>query len=126
MTAAMKVPMTALRHVPWVSTRPAMPASDPTTVGPISERGRGARPRRWRVRPPRTGMPAPTTSSATRMTIKGTSSAMPVWGSHECWLASESASDCSMPMAMPAATMGRRYWNRPTTAAASAGTTNSV
>ncbi len=29
-------------------------------------------------------------------------------------------------MAIPAATMGTRYWNRPTTAAANAGTTNSV
>ena len=31
-----------------------------------------------------------------------------------------------MPMPIPAITVGIRYWNRPTTAAASAGTTNSV
>ncbi len=60
------------------------------------------------------------------MTISGTSSDEPVCGSHECWAASERASACSMPMAMPASTIGTRYWNRPTTAAASAGTTNKV
>jgi hypothetical protein len=122
----MNVPITAARQLPSVTSKASRPTAVPTTVGRISERGRGAWPSRWRTRPPRTGMPAPTTTRATTMTMSGTSSNEPVWGSQECCAASDSASDWSMPMAMPATTMGTRNWNRPTTAAANAGTTNSV
>ena len=78
MTAAMKVPMTADRHDPSVANRATTPTIAPPTAGSTSERGRGARPRRWRVSPPRTGIPPPTTSRAIRITISGTSSAAPV------------------------------------------------
>ena len=54
------------------------------------------------------------------------SSAMPLCGSHECCPASVKASDCSMPMAMPAAAVGSINSKWPTAAAASAGTTASV
>ena len=60
------------------------------------------------------------------MTSSGTSSAAPVRGIQSCCCTSDAASDWSMPMANPARTAGTRYWNRPTTAAASAGTMNSV
>ena len=58
--------------------------------------------------------------------MSGTSSAAPVCGIHDTSPTSESASDCSMPMPMPATTIGTMFWNRPTTAAARAGTTNRV
>ena len=58
--------------------------------------------------------------------MSGTSSNEPVWGSQECCAARDRASDWSRPMAMPATTIGIRNSNRPTTAAANAGTTNSV
>ena len=126
MTAAMNVPITAARQLPEVSARATTPTAVPTAAGRRSERGRGAWPSRWRTRPLRTGMLPPTATRATRMTMSGTSSNDPVCGSHECCAESDSASDWSMPMAMAATTMGIRCWNRPTTAAASAGTTNSV
>lgn len=60
------------------------------------------------------------------MTSNGTSSEAPVWGIQLWRPASDSDSDWSMPMPSPATAVTMRYWKRPTTAAARAGTTNRV
>ena len=104
--AAMSVPMTALRHVPCVTSSATTPSVVPAMVGTSSDRGRGARPSCWRSRRPRTGIPRPVTSRAPMITKRGTSSAKPLWGSHGCCPASVKASDWSMPMTMPAAAVG--------------------
>ena len=54
------------------------------------------------------------------------SSGNPACGSQLCCRASVDASDWSMPMPIPAATVGSNKSNPPTTAAARAGTTASV
>ncbi len=77
-TAAMNVPITAARQLPSVTSKASRPTAMPTSVGRTSERGRGAWPSRWRTRPPRRGIPAPTTTRATTMTMSGTSSNEPV------------------------------------------------
>lgn len=58
--------------------------------------------------------------------MSGTSSDDPVVGIHDrfgTWLATK---DWSMPITSPAAKVGTRFLNPPTTAAASAGTMNNV
>ena len=81
----MNVPMTALRHVPLRhQQRDHAERGTRRSSGTSSDRGRGARPSCWRSRPPRTGMPRPVTSSAPMITTRGTSSAEPLCGSHEC------------------------------------------
>ena len=126
MIPEMKVPMSAARHVPSVATSAIAPNAVPITAGTRSARGRGASPSGCRMRPPRIGMARPVMSSATKTMMSGTSSDEPVRGSQLCSAACVAASDWSMPMARPAATVGRRFWNPPTRAAASAGTTKSV
>ena len=82
--AAMNEPMTALRQVPWVTISAKTPSAVPTMVGTSSDRGRGARPSCWRMRPPRTGMPRPATSSAPTITRSGMIASEPLCGSQGC------------------------------------------
>lgn len=76
--------------------------------------------------PPRDGSRPARAIIAMTITRKGTPSWSPSLGSQSQTVCSLISSDCSIPMPRPAATVMGNEVKRPTSAAPSAGTTNSV
>ena len=76
--------------------------------------------------PPRASTVRERSAMTTMMTANGRASDSPCCGSQVQTVMSLSISDCAQPSSRPASAVIQNDWNRPTSAAARAGTTNRV
>ena len=78
------------------------------------------------VSPPRASTVRERSAITTMMTTNGMASPRPCWGSQVHTVMSLVISDWAQPISSPASAVSQNDWNRPTSAAARAGTTNRV
>ena len=88
--------------------------------------GRPTEGLRSAISPPRASTDRDRSAITTMMTTNGSASGSPCWGSQVQTVMSLSISDWAQPISRPASAVIQNDWNRPTSAAARAGTTNRV
>ena len=118
--------MKALRSDPCSTTSTARPSTKQTPAVTSGLPGRATEGLRRSTSSPRARTLRARSAIVTMMTMNGSASGRPCWGSQVHTVCSLMISDCAMPSASPASAMIQNDWKRPTSATPSAGTMNSV
>ena len=118
--------MNAKRRTPLSTNSSTRPATKQAAAVRSGACGRPTDGLRSAVSPPRASTVRERTAITTMMTMNGRASPRPCWGSQVQTVMSLVISDWAQPISRPASAVSQNDWNRPTSAAARAGTTNSV